>query len=157
MASLGSRILVAGVLVGTCWACGGGSSRNPQAPTPVSPSQAGEGLASSLVFTESPIDPPAIEFIVPLGNLNPPGHTLPTDHIYFYHRLRNPSAPIYDVKAPAAGIVRGTLRGNDDVLRVQVTASQTYYLGHVHIDSSIHDGMTIAAGQRIGTTSTLSY
>lgn len=27
--------------------------------------------------------------LVPLGNLNPPGHTLPTDHLYFY--LANPA------------------------------------------------------------------
>ena len=151
------RTLVAGPLIVACWACGG-SSPSPQGPTPVSPtSTSGNGLASTLVFTESPIDPAAIEFVVPLGNLNPPGHTLPTDHVYLYHRLRNPSAPTYDVKAPAGGIVRDARRGNDDVIRVQVTASQTYYLGHVHLDASIHDGMSVAAGQKVGTTSTLSY
>jgi hypothetical protein len=151
------RTLVVGLLVG-CSNCGGGSSRSPQSPTSVpSNGQPSEGLASTLVFTESPIDPAAIEFVVPLGNLNPPGHTLPTDHIYLYHRLRNPSAPVYEVKAPAGGIVRQVVRGNDDVIRVQVTASQTYYLGHVILDASMHDGMPIAAGQRVGTTSTLSY
>ncbi len=35
-------------------------------------------------FTVSPVDPGDIESIAPLGNLNPPGHTFPTDHIYFY-------------------------------------------------------------------------
>src|SRR6185312_4713506 len=100
---------------------------------------------------------PAAEFVVPLGNLNPPDHTLPTDHIYFYHRLRHPSAPSYDVLAPAGGIVREARRGHDDMLRVQVTATQTYYLGHVHLDAAIHDGMVVAAGQRVGITSTLSY
>lgn len=76
--------------------------------------------------------------------------TLPTDHIYFYHRLRHPSAPSYDVLAPAGGIVREARRGNDDMLRVQVTATQTYYLAHIHLDAAIHDGMVVAAGQRVG-------
>lgn len=150
--ALTSHLLVATVLAAA--GCGGGGAHTPTAVTPAPPD---DGLASALVFTASPIDPGVIEFIVPLGNLNPPDHTLPTDHIYFYHRLRHPAAPVYDVVAPAGGIVREARRGNDDTLRVQVTATHTYYLGHVRLDAAIHDGMALAAGQRIGTTSTLSY
>jgi len=36
------------------------------------------------LFTVSPIDIDRISEIVTLGNLNPPGHVFPTDHIYFY-------------------------------------------------------------------------
>ncbi len=43
------------------------------------------------------------------------------------------------------------------MVRVQVTASATYYLGHVKLDPSIQQGMVISAGQKLGTTSTLSY
>jgi outer membrane protein assembly factor BamB len=39
---------------------------------------------SEPLFTTSPIDFEHIRNIVPLGNLNPPSHTFPTDHIYFY-------------------------------------------------------------------------
>ncbi|MEA2069680.1 MAG: hypothetical protein U9O98_00140 [Asgard group archaeon] len=35
-------------------------------------------------FTEYPVDMDRLEAIIPLGNLNPPGHTYPTDHIYFF-------------------------------------------------------------------------
>lgn len=42
--------------------------------------------AGEPVFTVSPVDPGDIESIVPLGALNPPGHTFPTGHVYF--RLR---------------------------------------------------------------------
>ncbi|NHK32308.1 MAG: hypothetical protein FK730_13215 [Asgard group archaeon] len=35
-------------------------------------------------FTEYPVDMNRISFIAPLGGLNPPDHTYPTDHIYFY-------------------------------------------------------------------------
>ncbi|MFQ5511634.1 MAG: hypothetical protein ACE5EO_07270, partial [Candidatus Krumholzibacteriia bacterium] len=56
------------------------SSQAPQTDTPP--------LATSCtgvpVFTVSPVDPRAVESIAPLGNLNPPGHTFPTDHVYFY-------------------------------------------------------------------------
>ncbi len=35
-------------------------------------------------FTSYPVDLTKITNIVPLGNLNPPGHTFPTDHMYFF-------------------------------------------------------------------------
>ncbi|MCF2144503.1 MAG: hypothetical protein K9W42_12455 [Candidatus Heimdallarchaeota archaeon] len=35
-------------------------------------------------FTVLPVDFTRIQSIIPLGNLNPPGHTFPTDHMYFY-------------------------------------------------------------------------
>ncbi len=35
-------------------------------------------------FTAYPVDLSRIKSITPLGNLNPPGHTFPTDHMYFY-------------------------------------------------------------------------
>ncbi|HUT79800.1 MAG TPA: hypothetical protein VMZ29_01250 [Candidatus Bathyarchaeia archaeon] len=35
-------------------------------------------------FTSYPVDLDRLQNIVPLGNLNPPGHTYPTDHMYFF-------------------------------------------------------------------------
>jgi len=86
MAALMTRHgLAALVGLGVLAGCGGNhGTSSPAAPSPtIEPP-----LAQTLVFTQSPIDVAAIEFVVPLGNLNPPGHTLPTDHVYFYHRLR---------------------------------------------------------------------
>ena len=34
-------------------------------------------------FTEYPVEMSRLKTITPLGNLNPPGHTYPTDHMYF--------------------------------------------------------------------------
>lgn len=48
------------------------------------------------VFTVSPIEIDKIDQIVTLGNLNPPGHTFPTDHIYFY-MTRQPNADRPDI------------------------------------------------------------
>ena len=35
-------------------------------------------------FTTSIVDINKLDYIIPLGNLNPPGHTLPTRHMYFW-------------------------------------------------------------------------
>jgi hypothetical protein len=39
-------------------------------------------------FDHFPVEMDKIDKIIPLGNLNPPGHTFPTDHIYF---MTNPT------------------------------------------------------------------
>jgi hypothetical protein len=122
----------------------------PTSPGPPAPS-------SALIFTQAPIDLSAVEFVVPIGNLNPPGHTLPTDHAYFYHRLRNPNAPVQPVVAPAAGTVRYVTRGNDDAIGVQVTPTTMYYLGHVLVNAGLNSGASVAAGQQLGVTSQLSF
>ena len=68
------RLLLAALVLAA--GCGGSSSAT-------GPSEA----SGPLVFRFAPIDPLAIQYIVPLGNMGPWAHTLPTDHIYFYHHL----------------------------------------------------------------------
>ena len=46
---------------------------------------------SAELFTAFPMALADLRGLVPLGNLNPSGHTFPTDHIYFYIRLTDPS------------------------------------------------------------------
>lgn len=136
-------------------ACAGG--KNETLTSPTLNGSGGASLASSLVFSHSPIPVDAIEFVVPIGNLNPPDHTLPTDHAYFYFRLFHPDAPPYEVVAPAGGIVMQVRRERDDTVRVQATGSHVYYLGHIIADASLAAGATLTAGQRVGVTSNLSY
>ncbi|MFQ6129323.1 MAG: hypothetical protein ACE5OT_00735 [Candidatus Hadarchaeaceae archaeon] len=62
----------------------------------------GEG---PVTFTYVPLNEGDYTEIVPLGNLNPPGHTFPTDHIYFYFTDPWAYPPPYQVKAPADGII----------------------------------------------------
>lgn len=132
--------LLAATLVSACGHKGGSG-------TPTSPS-----LPSTLVFTASPIDPVNIGSITPLGNLNPPGHTVPTDHIYFYH-----PTPVVPVVAPAGGKVFEARRGSDDALYVTAANGVFYYLGHLILDASIVNGSVITAGQSLGVTSTLAF
>ncbi|MCH7493047.1 hypothetical protein IID19_05735 [Patescibacteria group bacterium] len=50
---------------------------------------------SDVQFTVSPIDLENFESIVPLGNLSPPAHTFPTDHIYFNFKEGVQDIPVY--------------------------------------------------------------
>lgn len=67
-----------------------------------------------LIFTVSPLDIDSILSIVPLGNLNPPSHTFPTDHIYF-HLIRQGGADHADV---------ATLYSPGDLTITRVSASE---------------------------------
>jgi hypothetical protein len=94
--------------------------------------------------------------IVPLGNLNPPGHTFPTDHVYFY--LVEPKKT-HVVYAPAAGTVDWVLETgrNDDKVVVRVTPTFRYYLGHVALAPGIRRGARVVESQRLGTFSGQAY
>ena len=67
----------------------------------------------ALVFRAAPIDTARILMIIPLGNINPRGHTLPTDHIYFRVADPNggqtPEARRTAFFAPGDGIVRDVI------------------------------------------------
>jgi hypothetical protein len=124
---------------------GSGDSGNPTGPT---------GLGSTFTFTRSPLDTGNIAFIVPLGNLNPPGHTLPTDHIYFYHHLPGQAPPgaQYDVIAPADGTIGTISRAIDDQIFVWSSSVHMYYLDHLILDSGFATNQKITAGQHLGKT-----
>lgn len=114
--------------------------------------------AGTLVFRASPIDPGAIRWITPLGNLNPPGHTTPTDHIYFY--FANPDAGESfvarrtDFFAPGDGTVTTVFGGvgQETKLFIRQTATFTYYIDHLILSAPLTRGSTVTAGQLLGTT-----
>ncbi len=61
------------------------------------PTQIPKGLANcgtAPMLTVSPIDIASIRDLTPLGNLNPPAHTHPTDHLYFYATFTGTRVPI---------------------------------------------------------------
>ncbi len=116
------------------------------APPPVSPG------SPRPVFSFSPLELTAIQYIIPLGNLNPRhGHIFPTDHIYLvYEQPRE--LPVY---APASGTVlaiRGQ-SGDDYKLEVRVTDTFSYYLAHLFVEPGVRVGSRIEAGQVVGRTS----
>jgi hypothetical protein len=147
------KLLTIGAIAvaGLSYACGGqgpGAVTGPSSSTS-NATFAGSGVApGTAVFSQSPIDISAISVIVPLGNLNPPDHTLPTNHIYFFH----PTVADADVRAPAAGTVTTVQCGVDDQLVIAPSPGFEFYLAHVRLDAAIVQGARINAGQHLGVT-----
>ncbi len=141
-----------GALVTACLlsaSCGGSS---PTTPTGVATEPSG------LVFSESPLDPAMLQYIVPLGNMGPYAHTLPTDHIYFYHRLSGGGSAPVALVTPAAGTVSRVLPVNGEVkLWVRVNGTFTYYLDHLTLAPGIREGTRLDAGAPLGTSVGIAF
>jgi hypothetical protein len=101
------------------------------------------------VLTASPMDFANVAYIIALGNLNPPAHTFPTDHTYFYHNNPAGAFPVY---APADGYVSRIQAGQDYRVTIQLTADFYCYLGHI-IPENLSVGEIVHSGQRIGHSS----
>jgi hypothetical protein len=145
--------LMMAALLAACGS-GSGSGSGPTGPT----SSADTAPAGTLTFRASPIDPSAIRWITPLGNLNPPGHTTPTDHIYFYFADPDAGESIVgrrtDFFAPGDGIVNTVFGGvgQETKLFIRQTSTFTYYIDHLILSAPLTRGSTVTAGQLLGTT-----
>lgn len=109
------RWLAVGFLLLGVTACGGGDD-NDGDDGPALPQSCPAGAFLSV----SPVDVAAIRTIVPLGNLNPPGHTFPTGHMYFY--LVIPPGELAPIIA--------TLHAPGDMYIGRVTASENVTAGY---------------------------
>lgn len=138
-------------------ACGGRES-GPTTPTGQGTGPGAGFPSGTLTLKTSPIDQNAILWITPLGNLNPPAHTLPTDHIYFYFanpdRGDSPAGKRTAFFAPGDGTVTTLLGGlgAESKVFVRQTATFTYYLDHLIPTVPLTAGTKVTAGQMIGTT-----
>src|SRR5947207_3415667 len=134
--------------LGMLAACGA-SKHSPSSPSNGTSSNTGgsttggAGVAPGTpVFTQLPIDAGVISSIVPIGNLNPPDHTLPTNHSYFFHS----STADAEVRSPAGGTVGTVQRGSvDDQLYVTVSPGFEYYLAHLRLDAAVAQGGKLTA------------
>jgi hypothetical protein len=131
-------------------ACGGSGVSGPD-PVPGGPSPAPAPSPATFVLRASPIEVSNLDLILPLGNLSPPSHTLPTDHIYFYVGYLRPEIRGVPVFAPGDGTVMSILpRDQGDVkIIVRPTSTFFYYLDHVVLDPGIRTGVRLTAGQRL--------
>jgi hypothetical protein len=153
-----ARRLLLGLVVLSVAGCSGRGGGKPaqEPPAEAVPGGRRAGKTARAVDVVSLTEPPLRldEFteIVPLGNLNPPGHTFPSDHVYFY--LVNPRKP-HAVFAPAAGEVDRIFESGrkDDKVVIRVTPTWRYYLGHVTLDPAVRPGQRVRAGEEIGTFS----
>ncbi len=114
-----------------------------------------EDLPSGVLeFTNLVLDSENCNRIIPLGAINPPGHTFPTDHIYLLQRATD--LPVY---APASGkviYIHEPSAYGDRAIRIGVTNTMSYYLGHIILSPDMKVGDTVTAGQQIATTGNTS-
>jgi hypothetical protein len=98
MSRLTGLALIAIATCGTLIACGGGNGTGP------STDDLAQCASGTALFSVSPVPLNDLLGWVPLGNMNPPGHTFPTNHQYLYHT--NPgSGTLHTVPVVAPGNV----------------------------------------------------
>ena len=128
-------------------ACATACGSSPAPPAPSSPSSP-PVVPAAFAFTESPVDPSLLQEIVPLGTMNPWGHTLPTDHLYFVLQA-GPAA----IVAPAAGTIEAVIdRGGDAKITVRAAGGFIYAIDHVIPRAALPSGAAVQAGQPLGTS-----
>ncbi|MHA1431871.1 MAG: hypothetical protein ACTSRV_15990 [Candidatus Freyarchaeota archaeon] len=137
----------------------GGYAPAGKADTPISSKEA-------VTFTYVPLEDDSYDYIIPLGNVGPPGHTFPSDHIYFV--LKDGS---YPVVAPASGVITEIVNWTqsdwsyqDYELHIKHTDTfETYFYhmsgiadwilsitGEIESESQITVNIPVAAGQEVG-------
>ncbi len=135
-------------------ACAGGPTTATGGPhqDPIQPPPGGVAL-----FTVEPMATGGT--LTPLGNLGPPGHVLPTNHVYFYgiqfdHPPQVPDQTVRPVYAPATGTVAYMLQpgGTDWKIAFRVTNTFYYYLDHVVLTTPLKVGDIVHAGDQVGTS-----
>ena len=92
--------------------------------------------SSTTLLTNTPMALGDINYISPLGNLNPPGHTFPTDHIYFYAKA-GPAVAIVSpgaIRVTQALLQKRTGNGQPELddygLDFYACTSQHFYFAH---------------------------
>ena len=140
-------------------ACSSGSHDSPTSPSSATAGEStGSVNAGPFVFRASPVAVEAIRWITPLGNLNPPDHTVPTDHIYFYIAAPDAGESFVTMRtaffAPADGTVTTLFGavGAESKIVVRATSTISYYIDHIIPDVTVSPGTRLAAGQRLGTS-----
>ena len=107
-----------------------------------------------LFFTVCPVDTAYISEASPLGNVNPPGHTFPSNHIGFYIRGGD-FIPVY---AMAGGTITSLYYNEwSDDYRIEISYSESvmYYLDHIcNITSLVREGAALLPGDLLGYAET---
>jgi|GEM_PF-1214468 len=106
---------------------------------PVSPFTTTAGLKAcptdlAGILTAPLMDPNAIAAMIPLGNVSPPGHTFPVDHIYFMVNTNEP-VPLY---APADGWITHIMANS-----IKKTTDSPYEFESFVVTYTICDGLVL--------------
>ncbi len=107
-------------------------------------------IPDPVLFTCSPVDTMYIRSATPLGNINPPGHTLPTDHIYFYLEGAD-YVPIYSIAGGTIRNLRYNKWSDDYSIDIGYSSSCSYYFDHVaNLPGYIEAGYELEEGILLG-------
>jgi len=149
------RAVVSTIVAILLAACGGEGGNATSGPYESYPPPVG-GVAQ---FTYSPLAIDSFALITPLGNLNPPGHTTPSDHAYYYVADFDKRPYVADtlvraVYAPTTGVLDFMMQpsGTDWKLQFRVTRDFWYYVDHIQPRPGLTLGTTVKAGEIIGHT-----
>ncbi len=140
-------------------ACGGGhsgpGSQSSNDFTSVPPPPGGVAQFSVL-----PVQPVPGLSLTALGSLNPPGHTTPTDHVYFYSwdlsvRGSQPQPGTRNVYMPTTAAAFFVLQQSGTEYKIMYRATKDFYFYFDHLVPSPVPkiGDVIQAGALVGTTS----
>jgi hypothetical protein len=152
------RFTLAALIASSLVACGGGGgSGNTNNSSSVPDGVIGTGPG---VLSASPLDLSTLVEATPLGKLAPPGHVLPTDHVYL--SFVDPKGPwatqdcgprnVYAAGGGAVTFVLRTETAGDTKVMVQMTKTFFYYYDHVLLLPGIQVGSKVVAGEKIATT-----
>lgn len=145
-------------LLSSLIACGGGE-HGPTDPT--GNNQYGLTTTGPGVLSVSPLDTNTVIWTTPLGALNPPGHVLPTDHVYISfvdpyggNQQGNDcrARPVFAAGSGVISFVVVTEAGGDTKVEVQMTKTFRYYYDHILLMPGMAPGVKVTAGQQIATT-----
>lgn len=119
------------------------SSTGPDSSNGLSACSAGS------LLSVSPVAYSDIRELAPLGNLNPPGHTFPTDHMYFYPPFGQ-SFPVVapgNIRVTSVTLQKRTGNGqpefDDYGLDFSSCRSQHFWFGHI---ASLSPGLSASVG-----------
>jgi hypothetical protein len=153
---VGALALTALSTLSACGGGGGSSDNNGSGNAPAGITTTGPG-----VLSVSPLELGTLVYATPLGNLAPPGHVLPTDHVYLYFvdpwggQVLNANCAARPVYAAGSGVVTFILQteaAGDTKIMVQMTKTFMYYYDHILVLPSIKVGSRVNAGDQIATT-----
>jgi hypothetical protein len=137
-------------------ACGGGGGSSGGNNNAVLDGVSGTGPG---VLSASPLDLSTLVAATPLGKLAPPGHVLPTDHVYLSFveptgSLTADCSPrnVYAAGNGAVSFMLQTETGGDTKVMVQMTNTFYYYYDHILPLPGIRVGSKVSAGDKIATT-----
>ena len=112
------------------------------------------------VLSASPLDLNTLVAATPMGKLAPPGHVLPTDHVYLSFvnpmgsRIGQDCSPrnVYAAGSGAVTFILQTETAGDTKVMVQMTKTFYYYYDHILLLPTIKVGSKVTAGEKIATT-----